>query len=404
VQDRFFETTLGEVGVEVDIAATIEQAGAPGHRGTLRKRLRETWRARRGEIDVPLVWAVREAKARAYLGRIAPLVVRAPVDARLDLAARAKIYEQTGRVLDIDATLRALGEGKHDDEETIDLVVQTVPAKVTWLDLTRVEVDRVVSSFETTFSLFGTGAGRAVNIKRAASKIDGVVLMRGSVLSFNEQVGPRTTENGFTLAPEIQGDELRPGIGGGTCQAASTLHAAALFGALRIVDRQSHSRPSSYMRMGLDATVSFPLVDLKIENTLPYPVMIHAFLPNPTTIRVEILGGEPIAKVEYAYGVGETEDFVRRITVKSFLEPGRRIRQQKGSRGYDVTSFVRVLYHDGRLEQRHYFSDYRPAPEVFWVAPGYDEAELPPLPQHAKGVEGRLADTHDEREPDLYPM
>jgi hypothetical protein len=25
---------------------------------------------------------------------------------------------------------------------------------------------------------------------------------------------------------------------------------------------------------------------------------------------------------------------------------------------------------------------------VFWVAPGYDSGELPPLPEHAKGVEG----------------
>jgi hypothetical protein len=156
--------------------------------------------------------------------------------------------------------------------------------------------------------------------------------------------------------------------------------------------------------MGLDATVSFPLVDLKIENTLPFPVMLHAYLPNPTTIRVEILGGDPVAKVEYGYGVGDTEDFVRRITVKSFLEPGRRIRQQKGSRGYDVTSFVRVLYNDGRTEQRHYFSGYRPAPEVFWVAPGYDEGLLPPLPEHAKGIEGRLSDLSEEREAELYPM
>src|SRR5690606_15307022 len=97
-------------------------------------------------------------------------------------------------------------------------------------DLTRVDVGRVVASFETTFSLWGSGAGRAVNIANAARKIDGIVLSPGEVFSFNERVGPRTQENGFTMAPEIQGDETVNGWGGGACQLASTLYAAALFG------------------------------------------------------------------------------------------------------------------------------------------------------------------------------
>jgi hypothetical protein len=52
---------------------------------------------------------------------------------------------------------------------------------------------------------------------------------------------------------------------------------------------------------------------------------------------------------------------------------------------------VRIEYLDGRSEERHWFSGYRPAPEVFWVAPGYDEADLPPLPDHAKGIEVKTA-------------
>ena len=194
------------------------------------------------------------------------------------------------------------------------------------------------------------------------------------------------------------GDEMTTGVGGGTCQVSSTLHVAALFGALEILERQSHSRPSSYTQMGLDATVSFPTVDLKIRNSMPFAVMIHAFVPEPTkeldkrmhrALRVELLGGEPVAKVEYRFGIGRAEDFTRRIYVKSFLPPGKRIKHQKGTRGYDVTSLVTLRFFDGRVEERSYFSGYRPAPEVFWVAPGYDEKELPPLPDHAKGVEDR---------------
>src|SRR4029450_3711663 len=105
-------------------------------------------------------------------------------------------------------------------------------------------------------------------------------------------------------------------------------------------------------------------------------------------LRVEILGGDPVAEVDYKFGIGHTEDFTRRMYVKNFLAPGRGIRDQEGNRGYDVTSVVTTKFLDGRVEERRYFSGYRPAPEVFWVAPGYDEGELPPLPEHAKGVEG----------------
>ena len=105
-------------------------------------------------------------------------------------------------------------------------------------------------------------------------------------------------------------------------------------------------------------------------------------------MRVELLGGDAVAKVDYVFAVNATEDFLRRVTVKPDLSPGRRIRRQKGTRGFDVTSVVRVHYLDGRQAERRYFSGYRPAPEVFWVSPGYDTQELPPLPEHAKGVEG----------------
>lgn len=225
--------------------------------------------------------------------------------------------------------------------------------------------------------------------------------MPGQVFSFNEKVGPRSADNGFVMAPEIQGDELVTGFGGGTCQVSSTLHAAALYGALEVLERQNHSRPSSYTMPGMDATVAYPIVDLKIKNSLPFPVMIHAFLPKPTAIRVEILGGDPVAKVTYAYGVGHVEDFVRRIKVVGYYPAGRVYRKQKGTRGMDVTSVVTLSYLTGRVEERRYFSGYRPSPEVLWVAPGYKEQDLPPLPEHAKGVEGQTATARNDAD-DVY--
>lgn len=381
---------LGDVGVTIDVEATLAAAEKIGHQGSTLHRFGEARRARRGAVDVPLVWKVDEAKARLALSAFGPELYRAPVDARIDLTQHTRWPDEPGRELDVEATLAELIKGSHEDEEVVDLLTRRVRAKITAEQLTSVNIEKVVSAYETSFTLWGTGAGRAVNIKNAAARLDGAVLGPGQILSFNEIVGPRTRERGFALAPEIQGDELQLGYGGGTCQASSTLHAAALFGALEIVERQSHSRPSSYTQMGLDATVSYPLADLKIRNTMPYPVMIHAYSPKPTSVRVEILGGDPVAKVDYAYGVGQSEGFMRRVQVRPGLQPGKRVLHQKGIRGFDVTSVVKIHYLDGRQDQRVYFSGYRPAPEIYWVAPGYDMAELPPLPEHAKGVEGAV--------------
>lgn len=388
-EDRIFETTLGEVGISLDIEATYERASRVAHEGSWRKRFSEADKARRGLIDIPPVWAIQRDRAREYFEGIAKEIERMPKDARLDLPKRRKIEDVPGIALNVERAIDALEAARHVDEEQIELPLRYIPAALTLLDLVNVDIEKVVSAFETTFHTWGSGAGRAVNIRNAAAKIDGTVLLPGQMFSFNDTVGPRTRERGFTLAPEIQGDEMMPGIGGGTCQVSSTLYAAALFGALEIMDRQSHSKPSSYVKLGLDATVSFPLVDLKIKNSLSFPVMIHAYSPKPTSIRVEILGGDPVATVDYHYGVSKSEGFMRRIVVRPDYEPGRRVLHQKGSVGMDVNSLVRIRWNDGRVEERHYFSGYRPFPEIYWIAPGLGSEELPPLPEQAKGIEGQ---------------
>lgn len=388
-EDRVFESTLGEVGVSLDIVATYNAAQRAGHEGSWRKRFAEADRARRGRLNIPVVWTIQRDRARQYFEEIAKQINRNPTDARLDLKNRRKIPDVAGIALDVERAIYALEAAEHEDEEQLELPVHYIPAALTVQDLVNVDIEKVVSAFETTFHTWGSGAGRAVNIRNAVSKIDGTVLLPGQMFSFNDAVGPRTRERGFTLAPEIQGDELMPGIGGGTCQVSSTLYAAALFGAMEIVDRQSHSKPSSYVKLGLDATVSYPLVDLKIKNALRFPIMIHAYLPKSSAIRVEILGGDPAATVEYGYGISKYEGFMRRIIVRPDYEPGRRVLHQKGSVGMDVHSYVKVRWNDGRIEERHYFSGYRPFPEIYWIAPGLSSDELPPLPERAVGVEAK---------------
>src|SRR5207249_476996 len=117
--------------------------------------------------------------------------------------------DEPGEELDVDGTIERLRATAHDDEETLTLATRSVAARVTADSLANVNIEKVVSAYETKFVLFGMGQNRAINIKTAISKFDGTVLAPGEVFSFNAAVGPRTRDRGFALAPEIQGDEMQ---------------------------------------------------------------------------------------------------------------------------------------------------------------------------------------------------
>src|SRR5690606_10983287 len=173
-----------------------------------------------------------------------------------------------------------------------------------------------------------------------------------------------------------------------------------VYGLLEVEERRSHSRPSGYAPLGLDATVIDGMVDLKLRNPYQTALMVHAYLPSRYTVRVELLGRDPPGEVTHAYAVTEKYDFVRRVASKPFLEPGEHRRRQKGTPGYDVVSIVKIAYADGKVGRHTYRSKYYPVPEVYWIAEGSDPSELPELPEGATHTE-HADDTTPEGEPGL---
>ena len=132
-------------------------------------------------------------------------------------------------------------------------------------------------SFGLIGSEFTTTDGndnRNTNISQACDNINGTILEPGEVFSFNEVVGQRTYDNGFTTATVIAGGQYEQGLGGGICQVSTTLYNAALKSDLKIVERHTHAWPSEYISPGLDATVDWPALDLKFENDTDYQIII----------------------------------------------------------------------------------------------------------------------------------
>lgn len=334
------------------------------------------------ELDVPV--AFYPERAQRTLQRLKAEVDRAPQDARLLIAEHRVVRSSWGAELSVGATLVRLERAEVGRGAIIDAVVEPLRPEVTEDELLPVDVTRVLASFETSFR--GKAGAREVNIRRAAQYLDGAVILPGEVLSFNHRVGRRIHGRGFIDAPVIVNDELEQDVGGGVCQVATALHGAAVYGNLTIVRRRSHSRPSGYAPIGLDATVIDGKVDLEIRNPYDEPLYVHAFFPTRYLLRVELLGRHPHVRVEHAAVVRSKEDFARRVWFKPSLAPGSFDKKQKGSPGMEVVSVLRIKHEDGKVEKRTYASKYYPVPEVFYAGPGTDLASLPALPDGATGL------------------
>lgn len=387
-----FELSFAELGLELDAEQSARTARKIAAQGSVNAWLRRRLAPRIELTDSPLTYRFDAERASHRLAQFASAVYRAPVDARLDLRAHQRVEDHPGQELDLAASLVQIAEGEREDGAVFRVVVRSIAPRITSDMLRQVDVSQVLSSYETDFTHHA--GPRAVNIATAARYLNGALIAPGEVFSFNKTVGTRTIERGFTYAPQIVADELEPGVGGGVCQVASTLHAAAVFGGFEVLQRRSHSRPSGYTPLGLDATVVDGELDLRVKNPYDTTLIVHAFLPTPTTLRVELLGRLPPGKVEHFYQVKEKHEFVRRVVVEPGFEPNQSKRRQKGIWGYDVVSTVRTTYPDGQRRFRSYTSTYYPVPEVYWVGPGTDPASLPPLPDGARGLEiGRESDT-----------
>ncbi len=372
--------TAADLGVHVDRDRVAAIAAAIGREGTIFDRVPRFLASRRGAFDVPWSIDVDAARVRDQLAALKEQVEVQPTPARLDLAHHTTVPHADGASLDLDAAVDAVQGAALAGVGRLVLVRVAVAPRTSDESLARLDVHEVLASFETRFSRAGDQANRARNIERAAARLDGVVLMPGELFSFNAAVGPRTVDNGFAQGWEIFKGELVPGIGGGTCQAASTFHAAAYLAGLGVEERMPHSRPSAYIPMGLDATVVYPSVDLKIRNPWAFPVVVHTEV-EASLLRVELLGREKPARVTFNRDVVGVRPFTRKVDEQPGLKAGRVVRKQHGIRGYTVRRTRTIALADGTERTEESLDVYPPTTEIYLVPPGTDAASaLPPLP------------------------
>ena len=223
------------------------------------------------------------------------------------------------------------------------------------------------SEFSTDYSK--STENRKNNVRRALESFNGLVVESGQTVSFNEITGARTEENGYKNAHIIYNGVYVDGVGGGVCQASTTLYNALLLAGIKIDKVFHHSLPASYVPLSFDAMVSGGDCDLVFTNNLEKPIYIKCSAGNEK-VTVEIYGQDmdgvkierraELVKILPHNGdqilPDEKEEYANKILYK-----GEFYRVKWPKEGYESKGYLRY-YKDGEFveekEIRHDF--YRP--------------------------------------------
>ena len=319
---------------------------------------------------------------------------RAAVSARVDLESRQVVPEQLGYGMNVYESLGALEEGARGGKREIALPGGTIEPAVTRAKLGNLDVGHVMGWFETHFPV--AEKDRNHNLRVAAEKVNGHIIMPGEEFSFNKVVGERTERQGYRVAHVIEAGEMIDGLAGGSCQVSSTLHGAAWFAGLDIVFSRPHSRPSAYVTMGMDATVVYPTTDLVLKNPYDFPVAIRYVVARGTA-RVESLGKErPWEKVSFERDIKKEVPYDTITREDDSMPVGSMIVEQVGFPGYEIIR-RRSFFKDGQaVKTQKWDIKYPPTTEYVRLGTNPDPNLTAPAqpkghgPMHPGGKSYRL--------------
>ncbi len=319
-------------------------------------------------LDLPVPVVLDPHETLSLLLTLKDEFDRLPVDARLDLEKRKVIPEVNGRQLDVDKTFANIQAAVQKGTNTATVAFEVRKPKRLSAELEGVRFDEVLGYFETPYNRANRYKARTFNLRLAASKLDGYVLLPGEIFDFNEVVGPRDEANVYKVAPVIAEGELVDGIGGGTCQISGTLHGAAFFAGLEIVERYPHTRPSSYIKMGLDATVVYPTINFRLRNSFDFPVVLHQTVKNGS-VRAEVLGPKRTSTVTMIRRIDEAMPYEEVERPDKSLPSGTRVLDQRGVAGFKLHRY-RIVRTGVHAVRERWDDVYPPTAQIVRVGTG----------------------------------
>lgn len=168
-----------------------------------------------------------------------------------------------------------------------DIQVQVIEQQNTY-DYEKLKQNTILRASAET-SLANSEANRRFNVIKALQCFNGLEVAPNQEISFNSVLNSKHNGIPYKDAIVIQNGEFVRGVGGGICQASTTIFNAVLLAGLEITEAHTHTLPVGYVERGFDATVNDATLDLKFKNSTNYPIYF-ACGANGTNVYAKIYG------------------------------------------------------------------------------------------------------------------
>ena len=235
--------------------------------------------------------------------------------------------------------------------EKLNIILPTFEVEPQIKEDEAIKLTNKIAEFSTDVS--DSTGGRKSNVKLALSKFNGMVVNPGEEVSFNNVTAPHTQENGYKIATIILNGRFVDGVGGGICQASTTLYNALLQTGIEISEVNKHTLPVRYVPLALDAMVSVGISDLKFKNTTDYPLFFKTSA-DANSVKVEIFSHELEDNISYK---------TRSETIKELPALGDIIQKDEKHEYSDKVLFegeyYRLSYPRGGYEAKAYLQTYK---------------------------------------------
>ncbi len=358
------EIRTSDLGMSVHVDDALKAAWEQGHLGTNEDRLAAMEALKTAPFEeYTTVPGSDTSVIDSILSRLAQEFYIAPQDAVLTAFVPSATYpftfqeEVVGRMLNTESIKEELYHMVSSMQSgEIALTPTSVEPNVTVEKLKRTQV--ALRGKGTTPISTRSEENRNNNIRRAFELISGTILHPGQNFSFNNIVGQRTVGNGFFPADEYVYEQVQSGIGGGVCQASSTVYLAAVRAGMKIVHREPHSMAVNYTTYGKDATVywySNHKIDLVFKNTTDQDIYITAAVQSASGNRTKLecnvciygagLDGltYDIVTVDTVIPPPEEPEIIRDKNQEYVIYTDEEYELRKASEGHSVDSY-RVTY------------------------------------------------------------
>ncbi|NFA59848.1 VanW family protein [Clostridium sporogenes] len=254
------------------------------------------------------------------------------------------------------------------DGKNLKDINEKAPVKIQEAKIKKKQLETVnsnISSYTTNYGSISSPQ-RANNIEISTKAINATLLMPAESFSFNNTVGARTAERGYQGAPVIVGNKIESGLGGGICQVSGTLYNAMLKANINATERVRHTFPSTYVPIGMDATIDYGNIDYKFKNTLKYPIYIEGITDGANVI-FNIYSNSSLKNKTYNISseIYETVTPKEQYIDDSNIPLGKTEIVQDAHTGYKVKVYKSTVENDSVVKKELLYTDfYKPVDKI----------------------------------------